>query len=53
MLLGGVIPVQVMPNWLQTVAQFAPSTHLATGIQDILLAMEDSATIFLRRVPSR
>jgi imidazolonepropionase-like amidohydrolase/ABC-type multidrug transport system permease subunit len=37
LLLGGVIPVQVMPNWLQTVAQFVPSTHLATGMQAILL----------------
>jgi len=37
LLLGGVIPVQVMPNWLQTTAQFVPSTHLATGMQAILL----------------
>ena len=37
LLLGGVIPVQVMPNWLQTAAQFVPSTHLATGMQAILL----------------
>jgi len=37
LLLGGVIPLQIMPNWLQTVAQFVPSTHLATGMQAILL----------------
>ena len=40
LLLGGVIPVQIMPNWLQTVAQFVPSTHLATGMQAILLGHE-------------
>src|SRR5215472_9209137 len=40
LLLGGVIPVQVMPSWLQTVAQFVPSTHLATGMQAILLGHE-------------
>ena len=37
LLLGGVIPVSVMPNWLQTLSQFVPSTHLATGMQAILL----------------
>ncbi|HYK59735.1 MAG TPA: amidohydrolase family protein [Bryobacteraceae bacterium] len=37
LLLGGVIPIAIMPNWLQIVAQFAPTSHLATGMQAILL----------------
>jgi imidazolonepropionase-like amidohydrolase/ABC-type multidrug transport system permease subunit len=37
LMLGGVIPVQIMPSWLQTIAQFVPSTHLSTGMQSILL----------------
>ncbi|HLH43694.1 MAG TPA: amidohydrolase family protein [Bryobacteraceae bacterium] len=37
LLLGGVIPISIMPKWLQIVAQFAPSSHLASGMQAILL----------------
>jgi imidazolonepropionase-like amidohydrolase/ABC-type multidrug transport system permease subunit len=37
LLLGGVIPIQIMPNWLQIAAQFVPSTHLSVGMQSILL----------------
>ena len=37
LLLGGVIPISIMPDWLQIVAQFVPSSHLASGMQAILL----------------
>jgi imidazolonepropionase-like amidohydrolase/ABC-type transport system involved in cytochrome c biogenesis permease component len=37
LMLGGVIPIAIMPNWLQIVAQFVPSSHLAAGMQAILL----------------
>ncbi|HEY7334289.1 MAG TPA: amidohydrolase family protein [Bryobacteraceae bacterium] len=37
MFMMAVIPFTVMPDWLQVVAQFIPSTHLNTGMQAILL----------------
>src|SRR6266404_2753892 len=37
---GATFPVGIMPNWLQTVAQFIPTTHLSTGLQAILLRHE-------------
>lgn len=43
LLSGATIPLAVMPTWLQSIAQFIPSTYLATGLQGILLGQE---TIF-------
>ncbi len=40
LLSGATIPLAVMPIWLQIVAQFIPSTYLATGLQGILLGQE-------------
>ncbi len=37
---GATIPVTIMPEWVQTVAQFLPATHLFTGMQSILGAGE-------------
>src|SRR6185369_11572546 len=35
--LGGItFPIAAMPLWLQTVAQFIPSTYLSNGLQPIL-----------------
>ncbi|BDC50045.1 hypothetical protein F183_A23610 [Bryobacterales bacterium F-183] len=34
---GATIPLQIMPEWVQTVAQFVPSTHLFSGVQMILV----------------
>lgn len=33
---GATFPIAIMPNWLQIVAQFIPSTYLSTGITAIL-----------------
>jgi imidazolonepropionase-like amidohydrolase/ABC-type multidrug transport system permease subunit len=33
---GATFPIAAMPNWLQIVAQFIPSTYLSTGITAIL-----------------
>jgi imidazolonepropionase-like amidohydrolase/ABC-type multidrug transport system permease subunit len=33
---GTTIPISVLPNWVQIVAQFIPSTYLMTGMQSIL-----------------
>jgi len=39
--LGGItIPISVFPPWLQTVAQFIPSTYFSTGLQPILRGRE-------------
>ncbi|MGA3187929.1 MAG: amidohydrolase family protein [Bryobacteraceae bacterium] len=37
---GATFPIAVMPNWLQIVAQFIPSTYLSTGITAILQGHE-------------
>lgn len=37
---GATFPVAAMPNWLQIVAQFIPSTYLSTGITSILQGHE-------------
>lgn len=37
---GATIPLQIMPEWVQTVAQFIPSTHLFSGLQMILMRKE-------------
>ncbi|HLK22499.1 MAG TPA: ABC transporter permease [Bryobacteraceae bacterium] len=33
---GTTIPLSVLPNWVQILAQFLPATHLMTGMQAIL-----------------
>ncbi len=33
---GATIPVTIMPEWVQTVAQYLPATHLFVGMQSIL-----------------
>ena len=33
---GTVIPLSILPNWVQILAQFLPATHLMTGMQAIL-----------------
>jgi imidazolonepropionase-like amidohydrolase/ABC-type multidrug transport system permease subunit len=40
MLSGATIPLNIMPEWLQTIAQFLPSTHLYLGMQGILVRGE-------------
>jgi imidazolonepropionase-like amidohydrolase/ABC-type multidrug transport system permease subunit len=40
MLSGATIPLTVLPGWLQTLAQFIPSTYLITGMQSILTSHE-------------
>lgn len=40
---GATFPISMMPDWLQTVAQFLPSTHLYAGIQTIMVKHEDLA----------
>ncbi len=37
---GATFPIGIMPVWLQTVAQFIPSTYFATGMQSILQGHE-------------
>ena len=37
MLSGATIPLNILPDWLQSVAQFLPSTHLYLGMQNILV----------------
>ncbi len=36
MLSGATIPISFLPDWLQIVSQFLPSTHLITSMQAIL-----------------
>ena len=40
---GATFPIGIMPNWLQIVAQFIPSTYLSTGLQGILRGHETIA----------
>ncbi len=39
---GTTIPISVMPNWVQAVAQFIPATYLMTGMQSILGPKKES-----------
>src|SRR5260221_148877 len=39
---GTTIPISVMPNWVQMVAQFIPATYLMTGMQSILGPKKES-----------
>src|ERR1035438_1167313 len=43
LLSGATIPLTIMPDWLQTVAQFLPSNYLNLGMQGILLRRESLA----------
>src|SRR5216683_94305 len=40
---GTTIPMSVLPNWVQVVAQFIPATYLMTGMQYILANKESLA----------
>ncbi len=40
---GTTIPLSVLPNWVQVLAQFLPATHLMTGMQAILARNESLA----------
>jgi imidazolonepropionase-like amidohydrolase/ABC-type multidrug transport system permease subunit len=37
LLSGATVPSAMLPNWLQTVAEFMPASHLARSIQGILI----------------
>lgn len=37
---GATFPMQIMPTWVQTLAQFLPATHFFSGMQSILLGGE-------------
>lgn len=37
---GATFPTAAFPNWLQTVTQFIPATHINTGVQGILIRKE-------------
>lgn len=37
---GATFPLSFLPEWLQTIAQFLPATHLYTGLQGILIRGE-------------
>lgn len=43
MLSGATVPLSIMPEWLQTVAQFLPATHLYLGMTGILVRGESLA----------
>ncbi|MBI4893204.1 MAG: ABC transporter permease [Acidobacteria bacterium] len=43
MLSGATVPLSIMPDWLQAVAQFLPSTHLYLGMQGVLVRGESIA----------
>ncbi len=40
---GTTIPISVMPNWVQIIAQFIPATYLMNGMQAILGRKENLA----------
>jgi len=42
LLSGATIPLSVLPEWLQIVAQFLPATHLYLGMQGILMRNESA-----------
>jgi imidazolonepropionase-like amidohydrolase/ABC-type multidrug transport system permease subunit len=37
---GATIPISALPDWVQTLAQFLPSTHLFNGLQTIIIRKE-------------
>src|SRR5260370_15362360 len=40
---GATFPISIMPNWLQIVAQFIPTTYLSMGLNGILQANQPIA----------
>ncbi len=40
---GATIPVTILPDWLQVIAQFLPATHLVSGMQAMMLRQETLA----------
>ncbi|MCL4796400.1 MAG: ABC transporter permease [Bryobacteraceae bacterium] len=40
LLSGATIPLSILPEWLQVIAQFLPATHLYLGMQGILMKNE-------------
>lgn len=40
MLCGATVPLSIMPDWLQTLAQYLPATHLYLGMTGILVRGE-------------
>lgn len=42
LLSGATIPLSMLPEWLQVVAQFLPATHLYLGMQGILMRNESA-----------
>jgi ABC-type multidrug transport system permease subunit len=43
LLSGATVPLTILPDWLQIVAQFLPATHLHLGLQGILVRGESLA----------
>jgi imidazolonepropionase-like amidohydrolase/ABC-type multidrug transport system permease subunit len=37
---GATFPISILPDWVQTVSQFVPTTHVVSGLQGILLQKE-------------
>jgi ABC-type polysaccharide/polyol phosphate export permease len=46
MLSGATVPLDIMPEWLQAVTMFIPSTHLYLGVQGILMRGETLAQVW-------
>ncbi len=46
MLSGATVPLEIMPEWLQSVTMFIPSTHLYLGVQGILMRGETLAQVW-------
>ncbi len=47
LLSGATFPISVLPQWVQVLSQFIPSTYLVSGIQNILIrgeSLADNAT---------
>lgn len=42
MLSGATIPLRILPDWVQSAAQFLPATHLYMGMQAILVRGESA-----------
>jgi imidazolonepropionase-like amidohydrolase/ABC-type multidrug transport system permease subunit len=40
LLSGATMPVSLLPEWVQSLVQFIPATHLVSGLQGILLKQE-------------
>ena len=40
LLSGATFPISILPQWVQSLAQFIPATHLVSGLQGILLKHE-------------